>query len=80
MSDKILSKESEHIHLIIGGHTHTFLEEPHKLKNRNNQEVLINQVGWAGIHLGRINIFFDNKNDYDYVSDFGAIQLAENMI
>ncbi len=80
VSDKILAKESEHIHLIIGGHTHTFLEEPHKLKNRNNQEVLINQVGWAGIHLGRINIFFDNKNDYDYVSDFGAIQLAENMI
>ncbi len=80
VSDKILAKESEYIDLIIGGHTHTFLDEPHKIKNRNNQEVLINQVGWAGIQLGRINIFFDNKNHYDYVSDFNVITLAENMI
>lgn len=80
VSDKVLALESENIHLIIGGHTHTFLDEPHKLKNRNNQEVLINQVGWAGINLGRINIFFDNKKHYDYVSDFNVLEVKENLI
>jgi 5'-nucleotidase len=75
-----LARESEHINLIIGGHTHTFLEEPHKLKNRINQEVIINQVGWAGINLGRINIFFDYKKHYDYVSKTSAIKVKENRI
>ncbi|MEN9339577.1 MAG: hypothetical protein RIQ62_889, partial [Bacteroidota bacterium] len=65
VSDIVLAKESEYIDLIIGGHTHTFLNEPHKVKNRNNQEVVINQVGWAGLFLGRINIYFDNKGGYD---------------
>jgi 5'-nucleotidase len=77
VSDKILAKETEHIDLILGGHTHTFLEEPYKTKNRKNQEVIVNQVGWAGIKLGRINIYFDNKNGYDYVSNFTAISVKE---
>jgi len=77
VSDKVLARESEHIDLILGGHTHTFLETPHKLKNRKNQEVIINQVGWAGINLGRINIFFDNRKHCDYVSDFTAIEVRE---
>jgi 5'-nucleotidase len=72
-----LAKETEHIDLILGGHTHTFLEEPFKTKNLKNQELIINQVGWAGIKLGRINIYFDNKNDYDYVSNFTVISVEE---
>ena len=77
VSDKVLAKESEHINMIIGGHTHTFLKEPHKVKNRKNQEVIINQVGWAGIMLGTINIFFDNKNDCHYVSENSALHVKE---
>lgn len=77
VSDKVLAKETENIHLIIGGHTHTFLDEPHKVKNLKNQEVIVNQVGWAGIKLGRINIYFDNKNGYDYVSNFTAISVKQ---
>jgi 5'-nucleotidase len=77
VSDKILAKESEFINLIIGGHTHTFLDQPYTAKNKNNQEVIVNQVGWAGIHLGRINIYFDNKNRYDYVSNFTAVPVKQ---
>ncbi len=80
VSDKVLARESEHINLIIGGHTHTFLDEPYKLNNRINQEVIINQVGWAGINLGRINIFFDHRKRYDYVSDFTAVKVKETII
>lgn len=77
VSDRVLAAESEHIDLIIGGHTHSFLEQPYTLKNRINQEVIVNQVGWAGINLGRINIYFANKKPYDYVSNFTAIDMKE---
>ncbi len=56
ISDLVLAKSTSQIHLILGGHTHTFLEKPTLVKNRDNQTVIINQVGWAGINLGRIDI------------------------
>jgi 5'-nucleotidase len=77
ISDKILAKETENIDMILGGHTHTFLEEPLMVKNRNKQEIIINQVGWAGIHLGRINIYFDNKKRYDCISKNTVIEVKE---
>jgi 5'-nucleotidase len=56
--DTILAKESEGVDLIIGGHTHTFLNEPVVVKNKTGNDVLINQVGWAGINLGRLDYEF----------------------
>ncbi len=61
VSDKVLAKETSGIDLILGGHTHTFLDEPTLLRNKEGKEVLINQVGWAGLRLGRIDILFDKK-------------------
>ncbi|HRX92658.1 MAG TPA: metallophosphoesterase [Chitinophagaceae bacterium] len=58
VSDEILAKESEYIDLIIGGHTHTFLNAPVKVKNKKGNDVIINQVGWAGIILGRMDFEF----------------------
>ena len=58
MSDLVLAKNTKDIHLIIGGHTHTFLEEPVAEMNAVGQTVLINQVGWAGVNLGRIDFHF----------------------
>ena len=58
VSDEILAKESEHIDLIIGGHTHTFLDAPIKYTNKSGGEVLVNQVGFAGILLGRLDFEF----------------------
>lgn len=57
ISDMTLAKQSRHIDLIIGGHTHTFLDKPLILSNRDGKEVCVAQVGWAGIKLGVINIF-----------------------
>jgi len=59
VSDSVLAKESSNIDLIIGGHTHTFLDEPTLINNKDGKEVLIAQVGWAGIKLGRIDYYFD---------------------
>ncbi len=55
---------TSNIDLIIGGHTHTFLNEPVIEKNKDGQAVVINQVGWAGIMLGRLDIQFEwNKTN-----------------
>ena len=58
VSDKHLATESENIDLVIGGHTHTFLPNPLVYKNKKGSDVLVNQVGWAGINLGRLDFDF----------------------
>ena len=60
ISDLKLATLTKDIDLIIGGHTHTFLDKPTILKNLEGNEVLINQVGCYGINLGRIDFYFDN--------------------
>ncbi|MGC4129077.1 MAG: metallophosphatase [Bergeyella sp.] len=57
--DTILAQKTENIDLILGGHTHTFLEEPVNFTNRKGKNVIVNQVGWAGLLLGRIDFYFD---------------------
>ena len=56
ISDLHLATLSNYIDIILGGHTHTFLDKPLYVDNATNKKVLINQVGWAGIYLGRIDI------------------------
>lgn len=61
--DLKLAALTKDIDMIIGGHTHTFLNKPTIVKNLDDKEVLVNQVGCYGINLGRIDVFFDsNKN------------------
>ncbi|WP_413998482.1 bifunctional metallophosphatase/5'-nucleotidase [Flavobacterium sp. W1B] len=61
--DLKLAALTKDIDMIIGGHTHTFLDKPTIVKNLDGKEVLVNQVGCYGINLGRIDVFFDsNKN------------------
>ena len=62
ISDLVLAKETENIDVIIGGHTHSFLDNPTIEKNKKGEEVVINQVGFAGIRLGRLDFIFEEKN------------------
>ena len=57
ISDRTLARQTAGIDLIIGGHTHTFLEKPTVEYNLNGKPTLINQVGWAGIQVGRIDFY-----------------------
>jgi len=61
ISDLKLASLTKGIDLIIGGHTHTFLKKPTVTKNILGENMLINQVGWAGINLGRIDFYFDGE-------------------
>ena len=58
--DVTLATKTQHTQLIIGGHTHTFLEKPDVRLNKIGEEVLVNQVGCYGLNLGRIDFYFDN--------------------
>ncbi|GAB2576575.1 bifunctional metallophosphatase/5'-nucleotidase [Spirosoma areae] len=59
VSDNVLAAKTRNIDLIIGGHTHTFLDAPVVVNNPDGQPVWINQVGFAGINLGRIDLAFE---------------------
>ncbi|MBL0049945.1 MAG: metallophosphatase [Bacteroidetes bacterium] len=67
VSDVVLAKESKNIDLIIGGHTHTFLDKPVELGNRENKKVIVAQVGWAGIKLGKITYFVERSSKKKHV-------------
>jgi 5'-nucleotidase len=60
ISDVRLATLTKDIDLIIGGHTHTFLDKPTIIKNADGKDVLVNQVGCYGVNLGRIDFYFDN--------------------
>ncbi|MBB6332913.1 5'-nucleotidase [Chryseobacterium sediminis] len=68
ISDKILAASTENIDIILGGHTHTFLPEPQSYTNRQGKNVLVNQVGWAGLLLGRIDFYFDINKNVQHIS------------
>lgn len=74
VSDRVLASRTRHIDLIIGGHTHTFLEAPVHVLNQDGLPVLINQVGFAGIYLGRIDLLFE-QGKAKFAADSKAVEV-----
>ena len=75
ISDLVLARKSENIDIILGGHTHTFLEEATKVKNKKNKFVLVNQAGWGALSLGRIDVEFTKKEKMN--NELGAIDFLK---
>lgn len=72
-SDYFMASNTRNIDIIIGGHTHTFMKEAKAIRDKDGEWVIINQVGWAGIMLGRLDISLEKgkkstcyscKNEY----------------
>ena len=61
MCDMKLAQNTSGIDVILGGHSHTLLETAMRVRNLDEKEVVINQVGWAGIALGRIDFYIDKE-------------------
>lgn len=57
-NDLELAARSRNIHLIIGGHSHTFLEKPVKETDADGNQVVIVQTGAYGVYAGQIDINF----------------------
>jgi 5'-nucleotidase len=56
VSDVMVAQNSKNIDIILGGHTHTFMEQPDMVKNLDGNEVVVNQAGWGGMYLGRLDL------------------------
>ena len=67
ISDIKLATLTKDIDLILGGHTHTFLDKPTILKNSEGKEVIVNQAGCYGINMGRIDFYFDNDKSKSHI-------------
>tara|TARA_B100001758_G_C18338690_1_gene573066 strand:- start:300 stop:1211 length:912 start_codon:yes stop_codon:yes gene_type:complete len=76
ISDIKLAKQTRNIDLIIGGHTHIFLKKPIKILNSDKKEVLINQVGYGGINLGKIDFHFSQNDNIKKI--FGRAIFVKN--
>lgn len=63
VSDVKVAEATSNIDLIIGGHTHTFMEKPAVINNKVGKKVMINQVGCFGLYLGRIDFYLDSQNN-----------------
>jgi 5'-nucleotidase len=63
IGDTQLAAQSRNIDLILGGHTHTFMEKPVTVTNLDGKEVVINQTGAYGIYVGRIDLKMKNHTD-----------------
>lgn len=61
IDDVKLASRVAGIDLILGGHTHTFMEVPVQVTNPEGKAVVINQVGWAGVKLGRLDFRFSDS-------------------
>lgn len=59
ISDKTLAPQTKYTDLIVGGHTHSFLDKPLVLKNADGNPILVNQAGWAALETGKIEFLFD---------------------
>lgn len=79
VSDEILAKESEHIDLILGGHTHRFFEKPREYQNKAGKKVLVNQVGWGGLQLGRLDYIFSAKKGPELAKN-EAVLVVKNIV
>ncbi len=80
VSDLVLGASTSNIDLIIGGHTHTFLPEPVVVKNKKNEDVIINQVGWAGVQLGQLNYLFEKKLRKKIANTHTVVEIKKSSV
>ncbi len=55
-NDPMLAKNSKYVDIIIGGHSHTYMEKPLVVKNLEGKDVLIYQMGKNATFVGRIDV------------------------
>lgn len=57
MDDLKLTEQNSGVDLIIGGHTHTFLDSPVVQADQEGVMIPITQAGYGGIRLGRLDLY-----------------------
>ncbi len=57
-TDPLLCAATRGIDLFVGGHSHTFLEEPDYVPNLDGKPVPLVQAGWMGVRMGEFHYKF----------------------
>jgi 5'-nucleotidase len=57
-----LAENSRNIDIIIGGHSHTFMQKPSIRNNLDGKEVLVFQTNGRGVYVGRIDVELNKVN------------------
>ena len=60
-TDKELAAVTRNVDIIVGGHSHTYIEEPAKVKNLDGKEVLVITDGKWGLNIGRLAVEFQKN-------------------
>jgi 5'-nucleotidase len=68
IGDEMLARAVSGINLIIGGHTHTFMDQPVPVKDPSGNTTWITQMGHSGVRLGRIDLSVDEPDFSDSIS------------
>ena len=61
-SELKLAENTRNIDIIIGGHSHTFMQEPSIRNNLDGKEVLVFQTNGRGVYVGRIDVELNKVN------------------
>ena len=75
LDDRKLAAQVAGLDLILGGHTHTFLDAPEAVTGPDGRAALINQVGWSGINLGRLDFEFAPGNRRGSLAGAGVLPI-----
>jgi len=77
-SDLVIAEAVPEIDLILGGHTHTFLNEPVVFEQGQTGFTVVNQVGWGGMRLGRIDVTF-NQAGQTSIRDSAGYEIDDRL-
>lgn len=59
--DQRLIARTRHIDVVLGGHSHTFMEKPLMLSNADGCEIPLLHSGKSGVYVGRMDVMLQQK-------------------
>ena len=59
-TDRVLVPQIENVDMVIGGHSHTFLEKPEYITDRTGREIPVVTDGLWGLNIGQADIYTEN--------------------
>ncbi|MCD8260789.1 MAG: metallophosphatase [Bacteroides sp.] len=59
--DEYLVRHTRNIDLILGGHSHTYMEGPEPYLNANGRTIYISQIGKEGVYVGTVDLKLEKR-------------------
>ena len=59
--DEMLVHQTRNIDVVLGGHSHTFMQEPVFFQNLDGESIPVSHTGKNGIFVGKIDLTFERE-------------------